>query len=204
MKCFIDELKTWPGYEIYVEKFEKILKNFADLGKKHAEPNKAGEGYNVLNHGDFHIKNLMFKNINHPTQSELMIIDFQMVFYGSPAYDFYLNMGNLGDRQDLIDDLVAHYYESFSKNLKKMDYRVKIPSFKDFQEELLRHGFIEVYLHICFAPFLFVDEKDLVLEELFTSDDNKGNVRNNLYSRPDVVQHFKNKLPKFLNKGFLD
>lgn len=207
MQCFIDEVKTWSGYETYVEKLENILKNFFELGKKHAEPNKVGEGYNVLNHGDFHVKNLMFKNINHPTQAELMLIDFQMVFYGSPAYDFYYSiycMGKSEYRQDFIDDLITHYYESFSKNLKKMNYKEKIPSFKDFQEDLVKHGFIEVCFTICFAPFIFLEAKEINLEETFSSTNNVGNIRNCLYSRPEVINFFKKKLPIFLSKGFLD
>lgn len=207
IQSFIDEIRTWPGFEIYVNKFENILKNFVELGKKHSGPNAIGKGYNVLNHGDFHIKNLMFKNKDHPTQSELMFIDFQMVFYASPAYDFFYSiycMGNLDDREDLVKDLALHYYESFFRNLKDMDYKQPIPTFQDFQQELRKHRLIEVLLTICMAPFIFLKKEEANLEEIFASSNTEGNLRHRLYSKPEVVQFFKNKLPIFLNEGCLD
>lgn len=203
---FIEALKTWPGFEIYVEKFENILKNFSELGKKYTSPNEPGIGYNVLNHGDFHAKNLMFKNIENPTAAELMLIDYQIGFYGSPAYDVYYSVYAMVEFKSRVhfDEIVSHYYESFSKSLEKMGYKEKIPSFMDLQDELLRHGFIEVFLNICFTPFIFLDFKTVKLEELFSSNENGNSVRNVLFSNPELVKFLKSQLPIYLEKGFLD
>lgn len=203
---FIEALKTWQGYEVYVEKFENILKNFIELGRKNTAPNKVGKGYNVLNHGDFHAKNIMFKNIENPTEAELMIIDYQIGFYGSPAYDVYYSIYamRLFDVRVKFDEIISHYYESFAKSLKNVEYKGNIPSFMDLQDELLRHGFIEVFLNICFTPFIFLDFKTVKLEELFTNNENGNNARNILFSNPELVKFLKSQLPIYLEKGYLD
>lgn len=55
---FIDQLKTWEGFEEYIPKMESFLKNFMDRCVEIYKPNSH---YNVLNHGDHHPKNMMFK-----------------------------------------------------------------------------------------------------------------------------------------------
>ena len=59
---FADEVETWPGYEEYVPRLRKFNANFMDRAAQCYKLNKPSDGYNVLNHGDFHIKNLLFKH----------------------------------------------------------------------------------------------------------------------------------------------
>lgn len=61
MYLFIDELKTWKGFEETTEKMQNIAKKFEELGEKVYHPNSNSDGYNVLNHGDFHFNNMLFK-----------------------------------------------------------------------------------------------------------------------------------------------
>lgn len=61
MNLFIDEVRTWDGYEIITQKMEVMVENFEELGKKVFEPGKGFECFNVLNHGDFHFNNMLFK-----------------------------------------------------------------------------------------------------------------------------------------------
>jgi hypothetical protein len=59
MDIFIAEIETWTGYEVYVEKLKVFRHNFVDMGQRVSKciPN----AYNVLNHGDFHSKNILVK-----------------------------------------------------------------------------------------------------------------------------------------------
>lgn len=54
-----DVLKSWPGYELYALKFKQIQVNFLSRGCEIYTQNDGIDGYNVLNHGDFHYKNIM-------------------------------------------------------------------------------------------------------------------------------------------------
>lgn len=64
-------LRTWPGYEKYGDKLDSIKEKIFDKVLSIYKSNKVGEGYNVLTHGDFHHKNMMFKNGNY---SEVMLV----------------------------------------------------------------------------------------------------------------------------------
>jgi aminoglycoside/choline kinase family phosphotransferase len=59
VELFIDELKTWKNSEIYVPKFENFLSQFMQKGRTIYE--SANASYKVLNHGDFHHNNMLFR-----------------------------------------------------------------------------------------------------------------------------------------------
>lgn len=47
--------------EKYVEKIEYLIDNIARIGTKFYSGSKPHQGYNVLNHGDCHLGNMMLK-----------------------------------------------------------------------------------------------------------------------------------------------
>lgn len=75
-KAFIEVLSTWEGFEDFVPKIKNLAKNIREYGQKAYIPNKPGHGYNVLNHGDFHLRNILLK-IN----PEKVIDEFRFVSY---------------------------------------------------------------------------------------------------------------------------
>lgn len=57
---FIEGIKTYGKYEAIVEKLTAIQPVFLKMMGKVYKANPTGFGFNVLNHGDFHIRNLLF------------------------------------------------------------------------------------------------------------------------------------------------
>lgn len=84
MNLFIDEIKTWDGFEMIAEKMEGLVGKFEANGSKVFSSNLTSEGYNVLNHGDFHFNNMVFK-----TNSEGKISDVLFVSCLSTLIDDY-------------------------------------------------------------------------------------------------------------------
>lgn len=70
----IDEIITWPNHETYVEKFQNIHKNFHRKIRRLYSVNPPTHGYNVLNHGDFHFRNMMFKTDKQGTAYDFMLV----------------------------------------------------------------------------------------------------------------------------------
>lgn len=68
---FIEAVEEWPAYESYVPKLKEFRKTFYDTGRRIYTP---GGTHNVLNHGDFHIKNLVGTKLDSG-----LIDDFYMV-----------------------------------------------------------------------------------------------------------------------------
>lgn len=57
-----DTVKSWgKEMEPISDKLIKLRPHFAEKLTRHFRVNPPGVGYNVLNHGDFHIKNLLFR-----------------------------------------------------------------------------------------------------------------------------------------------
>lgn len=74
MSLCIDEMRSWDGFETIVEKMEALVSKFVTLGEKVYKANASCDGgYNVLNHGDFHFNNMLFKT---DTSGELADVVF--------------------------------------------------------------------------------------------------------------------------------
>lgn len=99
--------------------------------------------FNVLNHGDFHIRNLMFKRTNGCDVDDVKFLDFQICNWGSPAIDLSLLVHVNGDKHvaDRREEIYLRYYESFRDYLRRFGYsKAKIPSLLDLKLEILRCG----------------------------------------------------------------
>ncbi len=59
IKVFQEVLETWDGYQEYIPRLDMFMKQVGDIGRKSHSANKPNIGYNVLNHGDFHLRNTL-------------------------------------------------------------------------------------------------------------------------------------------------
>lgn len=202
IKSLIDEMRTWTGYESFVEKFEKILANINISGKKMFTANTPADGYNVLNHGDFHGKNVMFKNIDSD-DAEIILIDFQICFFGTPAHDLidalYMMVGSVDNEQ-----FIQYYYEAFSTTLEKLDFSGKIPTYKDLKDELHKNRFYEVLLSVFTIPFACTDGAPINLDGIYDFKGKAPLLRKALYANPKFHVVFKEILKEYLERGILD
>lgn len=58
---FIDVIKEMDGLEKYVPNLESFKNVYLSKALKTYTQNRSEFGFNVLNHADFHIKNMLFK-----------------------------------------------------------------------------------------------------------------------------------------------
>lgn len=61
VRAFKEVVSTWDGFESYLPKIDYLIKNICEIGKRSFVRNEPGSGYNVLNHGDFHLRNILMK-----------------------------------------------------------------------------------------------------------------------------------------------
>lgn len=63
LHAFKEAIATWgKEYEMYQPKMDNLIENLGRTGRKSYTANNPGHGYNVLNHGDFHSRNIIAKN----------------------------------------------------------------------------------------------------------------------------------------------
>lgn len=60
-EAFHEVISTWEGCEEYLEKLDNLKENLSEIGSSCYAANHPKRGYNVLNHGDFHLRNILVK-----------------------------------------------------------------------------------------------------------------------------------------------
>lgn len=72
-------------------------------------------------------------------------LDFQLVFWGSPAIDLYYILYLVASdevREKNRDDLIKFYHQEFTQTLEKLGLMSKIPTLHEIYLELLKNQFI--------------------------------------------------------------
>jgi hypothetical protein len=182
-------------------------------------------GLQVLNHGDVWTNNMMFKL----DTKEVLLIDYQLSFWGSPAYDILAFLAaSVHDDVKVkhFDDLVDFYYQEFTETLRKLEYPEHIPTFEEFKEDLMEKGFIRKYnfkIHpqtktgndnffyntvAGFLEFLFFikSSTEFSFDMLMHGQDEEAlqDVYNRLYQDELLIKAVKVWLPFMDERGFLD
>lgn len=136
----INEMKSWPGFEKIHEKLEGKEWTIMDKMAAVFNPNKEF-GYSVLNHGDFHIRNMMFKKTGDKIEDVLML-DFQAPFWGTPAVDLAYLILLVGNEEvrDRRSEVYLLYHRKLSSDLAKYGYMKQPPSLLDINLEVLKYG----------------------------------------------------------------
>lgn len=70
-------------------------------------------------------------------------IDFQIAFYGTPAYDLCYLLFMISDaecEENHRDELLTIYHKQFVETLTELGFLGTPPSLLDFQLELLKNG----------------------------------------------------------------
>lgn len=135
-----EEIKTWPGYEKYGEKLEKVQPNFfqqeIDLYKKCQSKIK------VVIHGDLWVSNFMFKYDAKNNPIAVKFIDLQIAYFGSPIFDLiYFLVTSVHDdiRFDRQNEVIQIYHQSLVSMLKRCNFKGYIPTlfelYLDFNEK---------------------------------------------------------------------
>ncbi|XP_030374560.1 uncharacterized protein LOC115624107 [Scaptodrosophila lebanonensis] len=99
--------------------------------------------FNVLNHSDCWVNNVMFKNDGFGNIEDIQLLDYQVVKYGSPAYDLFytiLSSANRDIKLEKFDYLVQYYFYYLLENLKFLKFRRPMPEFAKIQEALNNNG----------------------------------------------------------------
>lgn len=80
-----DEVETWPESAQFAGKIRAFSKDV--MGQIDRLTLRDDKAFNVLNHGDVWVNNLMFKYSNTGEPETVMFVDYQLTHYTSPALD---------------------------------------------------------------------------------------------------------------------
>ncbi|KFB37119.1 AGAP003765-PA-like protein [Anopheles sinensis] len=202
LKAFVDALRTWDGCEKFVAPFERATSDYCDRLHNIYSYQTPGRLYNVLNHGDFHSKNLLHQFNDENGIVATRFLDFQACCWSTPAIDLYYLLNNIVHykvKASHKDELISFYHEEFCATLKALGYLGYIPTMLDLQMELLRNGFLDILHYTCFLQFRFIDFTKIPPEKLATGDVGFVGLENE-----DYQALMKGLIPGYVYKGLLE
>ncbi|XP_043283581.1 uncharacterized protein [Venturia canescens] len=167
------EAKNWPELDpSYSEKLLKLSEVCFEKGIKCSEYRE--NDFNVLNHGDAWMNNLMFKYDSEGKVVNQIFLDFQLCMWTSPAYDLYYSLCSHSNDETYInhfDTLVAEYSKMLTSTMLKIKCKRKPPSLDSIRQCMKEREFLAVLDSIVCIPFTLVDESEVVsLSDLVKTD----------------------------------
>ncbi|KAL5274238.1 hypothetical protein ACFFRR_000788 [Megaselia abdita] len=166
------------------------------------------EDFNVLNHGDSWCNNFMFSYSDQGERKDTLLVDFQLVKYGSPAHDllyFLLSSVQNDIRLTKFDYFIKFYHDELSRNLTILNYPKKIPSLSDIHMSILKNRGWASHTVMGPLPVALLDPvKDANFDNFLGNNDAGIAFKLKLYSSPRFVKALKDILPWLDNRGMLD
>lgn len=120
---------------------DKLLDHYVDCYYK-----TTPAGFNVLNHGDFHIRNLMFHKDSIGTPTEVMFLDFQGPLYISLGFDvvYLINCISGSDVRNRRNEFIRLYHSKLVENLTMYGFTVKVPTLIAIHIEIIRMSHLSI------------------------------------------------------------
>lgn len=169
LNAFGNAVRGYGGCEVYADKIAKwdkakYLLSYIDV----AEPMQCG--FQILNHGDMWLNNIMFKSDGEGKPTDVRMLDYQFSFWASPSYDllcFMITSPTDDIKIDHFDDFVKLYHDELVASLKSLNYDQRIPTLAELHDDLLEKGFIGWFLRILLCKLAHLN---IFLRSLFVLD----------------------------------
>lgn len=164
--------------------------------------------FNVFNHNDLWIPNVLFKFNEDESVQDILFVDFQLSCFGSPGLDlnFFL-YGSLDEetRISSTKNLIKIYHQNLSETLAKLQYSKPIPNLHEIHVELLKTGFNGVLAALAEVPLLIIEQSDnLQMDLLLAASPEAETFRYSLFNNPKYTTFIQTLLVEFDSFGYLD
>ncbi|KAH8417172.1 hypothetical protein KR222_005487 [Zaprionus bogoriensis] len=206
MRLFIEFLDSEPELTKYKPFFKSIendymhrLKDIMQAYRSNPQPNN----YYILCHGDFHLRNMMFKHDKDGSLEDCHLLDYQISNLCPISidiiYSIYMFMG-FEDRKNNYKKLVGFYFDVFVNTLKKIGFKGVLPNSSDFWSQLSNHKYYDLFLITTFLPLIWgVKNNSLEPAEILTNEES----RRKLYYADNYRNDVKILLSRFEEAGYL-
>ncbi|XP_039313572.1 uncharacterized protein LOC105198287 [Solenopsis invicta] len=141
VKTLADEIANWPEVKKYSEKIAKLTDHIYQIGIDATEPSE--DEFNVINHGDFWVNNMLFKYDNDGKPTDHIFVDFQLCVYTSPAIDllYFLNTSPSPDIvENKKDILLNEYLGTLSAIMKQLNCKTQPPTMEELKATIKRRA----------------------------------------------------------------
>ncbi|XP_019892273.2 uncharacterized protein LOC109612572 [Musca domestica] len=203
-KIFRENLNLYGGVEHLEEKMRIFAETKSDPFQMKSE--RDPEEFNVLNHGDLWVNNIMFQYNDDGTLKETYFIDFQMGRYGPPAQDliyFILSSTSVDIKLQYFDYFITYYHQKLIENLELLKYKGKLPKLKDLQMSLFKHDYWAYTTISTLMPIILCEARDDANVDNLLGESG-DEFRRAMYRGPNFVKSMEVLLPWLDNRGAFD
>lgn len=191
--------KEWVVYAKALRKVSEtvvrdIVKNFTIENDK----------FNVLNHGDCWVNNVLFKYDFENNPVSLRFIDFQMSYYNSPGYDleYFLNTSPSADVRLRNNELLQIYYDSLISSLRCFEYEGELPTMEDIHQGLAKAALYGLGSAVSLLPLMLLRKEDVPdMEEMLKMSEESEEMPKGIL--PTDTEAYRN-IMKIVLKDFKD
>lgn len=139
---FVGFVRSYGNCDAYADKMmqwdpHRLINQWTEV----AAPMKSG--FQVLNHGDMWLNNMMFKLDKEGNALDVSLIDFQGPYWGGPAGDLlYFMVSSVADdiKIDHFDELIAFYHQHLVESMRKLKCNQQIPTLAELHIDLIDKG----------------------------------------------------------------
>ncbi|XP_011705577.1 PREDICTED: uncharacterized protein LOC105460783 isoform X2 [Wasmannia auropunctata] len=154
-KALSEEVVNWPEVKKYSEKIAKLSDHMYQIA---IDATKLSENeFNVINHGDPQMKNMLFKYDNDGNPTDQIFVDFQTCVYTSPAFDFlyFLNSSLSFDAiENKKDVLLNEYYSILLMTMKQLNCKTQPPTMEELKDAIKRRASLEMVSSFVVLPLM--------------------------------------------------
>ncbi|XP_025262467.1 uncharacterized protein LOC105247775 [Camponotus floridanus] len=200
-KQLAEEMENWPGMKKYAKKIAKLVDHIYNIG---IDMCKLSENeFNVINHGDCWVNNMMFKYNDDGKPIDHVFVDFQLCFYGSPAIDllYFLNTSPSQDIfKDNRDTLYNEYLDTLSTTMKQLDCKTQPLTKEELKASMKQRASFGMIISMTALPLMLSDkDKAKDFDEIMSNDGYTPGYKNENYKKIMM-----NKIPMYDELGLLD
>uniref|UniRef100_A0A146L0I5 CHK kinase-like domain-containing protein n=3 Tax=Lygus hesperus TaxID=30085 RepID=A0A146L0I5_LYGHE len=165
---------SWSGeWKDVLERLGRLPSSAAEKVKEmRLQPCK----WNVINHGDPWVNNIMFKYKKGTTSPEsVRFVDYQLSHYGSFGFDlhYFINTSLSIDLLPSTEKLLLEYTQTLQEQMKHFGLK-NIPTFHQVLDEMKRLEFFGLFTAVSITPIIIAPpelapprfNQDLPLEEI--------------------------------------
>lgn len=164
--------------------------------------------FNVFNHNDLWIPNILFKFNDDGSVQDVIFVDFQLSYYGSPGIDInFFFYGSLNEEARILHSkkLIRIYHRNLEETLKKLNYDKKIPTLHDVHVLILKAGLNSVLAATAEVPLLIIEQSDNLEMDIVLGDSKESQeFRYSLFNNPKYKTFIQKLLREFDDLGYLD
>ncbi|EDW34174.1 GL21715 [Drosophila persimilis] len=208
MPPFIKMLERWPELRKYKPHFEKIKDTYLDMVKtvlQEYRTNPQPDGYYVLCHGDFHLRNMMFRHNKETGDSEdVMLVDFQLCNTSPIAVDLIYSIHMLMEPEQRWthgEKLINYYFSVLVDTLKKVGYKGAMPTQEKLWQQIHKLKYYDLFNMFTFLPLILgIKTNSFTMNGLLQD----AETRQKTYYQDVYVKDIMKLLPKYEQIGYFE